>query len=285
MTETLVVKARIAATVDRVHRAITDPVELRAWLADNAESDADTFSFWGPTVLEGDKPHQTLTRVSATELVFHWDLGGEDSTVEITLAPVGEETSLTLSQSHFPGWAAAAVGEGGALGQVGTWWSLTIANLVEHVEGRELTPRADFTSSDLSAVVDIAASAEDIYDAMVNPARFAEWFGYPVGIEPRVGGKWAMGGLENNPHPATITRLEPGRGMTIDFGTGFGVTSWELEESGGRTRLSFSQSGFDVERTPYGGWLGWLSGLAELRRYVEQGQNWRSTWVDLVMPA
>ncbi|WP_018684959.1 SRPBCC family protein [Actinokineospora enzanensis] len=281
MSEPLVLKARIAADPERVSRAITDPAELRGWLADHVESDAATFAFWGPTIPEGDAPHQRLITRTPTELTFGWRVGGEDTTVSLVLAEAADGgTSLTLTQSHFPGWAVAASREGGVLALLGTIWGLVLANLVEYVEGRPLTPRQDLTSSELRAEVVIAADAARVYDALVDPARFEEWFGHAVGIEPWVGGRWAMGGLDVNPNPATITVLEPGHGLTLDFGSGFGVTSWELAESDGRTRLTMVQSGFDPANPPYGGWCGWLSGIAELRRYLEQAA-WRSTWVDL----
>ncbi|GAY07444.1 hypothetical protein [Pseudonocardia sp. N23] len=59
-------------------------------------------------------------------------------------------------------------------------------------------------------------------------------------IEPRVGGRWAMGGLDDNPDPATITAFEPGRAVTIDMG-GM-VAAWTLTGSAGRTRLTLVQS-------------------------------------------
>ena len=66
--------------------------------------------------------------------------------------------------------------------------------------------------------------------------------------------------------------------MSIDWGDM--VQSWELADSAGRTRLTIVQSGFDETRPPYSGWLGSLSGLAELRRYLEI-KNWRTMWVQV----
>ena len=55
--------------------------------------------------------------------------------------------------------------------------------------------------------------------------------------------------------------------MSIDWGEM--VQSWELEDSAGRTRLTFVHSGFDDDRPPHGSWLGSLGGLGELRRFHE----------------
>jgi hypothetical protein len=54
--------------------------------------------------------------------------------------------------------------------------------------------------------------------------------------------------------------------------------TWKLEDSAGKTKLSFVQSGFDTANPPYGAWTGWLSGLAELRRYHELA-DWRPIWL------
>jgi len=66
--------------------------------------------------------------------------------------------------------------------------------------------------------------------------------------------------------------------MSVDWGEM--VQTWELEDSAGRTRLTFVHSGFDETRPPYDGWLGALAGLAELRRYHEI-KNWRTMWVEV----
>ena len=55
------------------------------------------------------------------------------------------------------------------------------------------------------------------------------------------------------------------------------LDSWELEGSDGKTRLTLVQSGFDPTNPPYPGWLGWMSGLAALRRYHEL-PRYRSIW-------
>ena len=41
------------------------------------------------------------------------------------------------------------------------------------------------------------------------------------------------------------------------------------DERGGKTRLTFTQSGFTTPRPPYAAWMGTLAGFASLRRFVE----------------
>ncbi len=115
-----------------------------------------------------------------------------------------------------------------------------------------------------------------VYDSLTTSEKASQWFGFPIGIEPWVGGRFAMGGFDGG-FAAKIVDVEPGRKMSIDWGP-TGVSTWELEDSDGQTRLTFVQSGFDENRPPHAAWLGWLSGVAELRRYNELGE-WRPLWL------
>jgi uncharacterized protein YndB with AHSA1/START domain len=210
-------------------------------------------------------------------LRFSWLLDGEETTTEIRLEEESAgSTIVSVFQSHFD--FMDAITGATIRGVLQTFWSLAIANLVDYVEGREVGPRCDFTSAEFRGDVAIAAPLGAVYDSLTNSEKASEWFGFPIGIEPVVGGRFAMGGFENNPQPARIVDLQPGRGMSIDWGPA-GVTTWELEDSDGKTRLTFVQSGFDTQRPPYAAWTGWLSGLAGLRRFHEL-PDWRPIWIE-----
>ena len=267
--EPMIVKARAAAPLDRVWRALTDAGELQVWLAEFAAVELPhKFEFWGRFTPEGDAPHQKLQHADDSSLEFSWLLDGVDTTTRIAVEADGPDaTVVTLTQSHFD--YAEAIAESNIRGVLQTYWYLSIGNLVDHVEGRTLTPRTDFTTSELKAVLEIDASAERLYEALTVSEQVTTWFGFPIEVEPEVGGRFAMGGFDNNPNPARITAVEPGRSVTIDWGP-MGVTNWELEESEGKTRLTFVQSGFTTDNTPYAAWSGTVSGFASLRRYVEQ---------------
>ncbi|MFY1674664.1 SRPBCC family protein [Plantactinospora sp. WMMB334] len=275
MTAPLTLRARAAAPAKAVWQALTDATELRVWLAEHAEVELPhRYEFWGRYTPEGDAPHQRLLHADDHTLRFIWLLDGEETTTEITLTEEGaESTVIALSQTH---WSFDDVISGASIrGVLQTYWALAIANLVDHVEGRPLTPKTDFTSAKMAEEIVIDAPPEAIYESLTDSAKASEWFGHPIEIEPFVGGRWAMGGFDNNPNPAKVLDLTPGRAMTVDWGP-IGVVSWELEGSEGKTKLSFVQSGFD--RPPYAGWTGWLSGLAELRRYHEL-PDWRPIWL------
>jgi len=275
--------ARVRVPVKEVHRAMTDAAALRTWLAEHAEVDLpDRYEFWGRHTPEGDAPHQRPLHVDEGTVRFSWLLGGEDTTVEITWAPEGpDSTVITVSQTHTPDWAELIAGTS-VLGVLHTYWSLAIANLVDYLEGRPLNPMCDFTSPEMRAEVLIDASPQAVYDSMMDPEQFSRWFGANVGIEPHVGGRFAMGGFELDPSPAKIVELEPGHKMSMRWDHGM-VAGWELTDSAGKTRLTFVQSGFDATNPPYDAWMGWLSGVAELRRYHELS-DWRPIWLQVEMP-
>ncbi|MCW2885576.1 MAG: hypothetical protein QOE54_3973 [Streptosporangiaceae bacterium] len=282
MTEPMTRSARVTVPIKDVHHALTDPEALRTWLAEHAEVDLPhRFEFWGRYTPEGEAPHQRLLHVDDQTLRFSWLLDGEDTTVEIRLEQESDDsTIITLSQTHFD--FQEAISGTSIRGVLMTFWALAIANLVDHLEGRALTPRCDFTSSELRGQVLIDAPSGEVYDSLIDSDKASRWFGMPIEIEPHVGGRFAMGGLDANPDPAKILDLEPGRSLSIDWG-GPGVTTWELEGSGGKTRLTLVQSGFDTRRPPYAAWSGMLAGIAELRRFHEL-PDWRTIWVSFDLP-
>lgn len=284
MNETMRVRVRALAPLADVRRALTDPEALRTWLAEHVEVDLPhRYAFWGRYTPDGDAPHQRPLHVDERTLRFSWLLGGEDTTVEFGLEEESTtSTVISLSQSHFPGWEEV-VAEASVRGLLHTFWALALANLIDYVEGRELTGRCDLTSPRMRAEIVIgAATPERVYDSLMDPEQFSRWFGARIDVEPRVGGRWAMGGFEHDPDPAKLVELEPGKKVTMQWSRGL-VATWELEGSAGGTRLTLVQSGFSDSAPPYGGWMGWLSGLAELRRYHELA-DWRPVWLSVEAP-
>lgn len=279
MSEPSKQRARALAPIEDVCRALTDAGALRTWLAEHAEVELPhRYEFWGRFTPDGEAPHQRLLHVDDHTLRFSWLVDGTDVTVEIGLEAEGRDSTIvTVSQTGLPSWEEMVAGDG-TLSLMYTYWALSIANLIDYVEGRDLTPRCDFTSPRMREQLLIGASPQDVYDSLVDPATYARWFGAKIEVEPYVGGRWSMGGFENDLTPAKIVELEPGRKMSLAW-EGM-VSTWELEGSGGKTRLTFVQSGFDERRPPYGAWMGSLAGFAELRRFHELS-NWRPVWLQV----
>jgi uncharacterized protein YndB with AHSA1/START domain len=278
----MLLRVRAAATPARAWRALTSARQLEVWLAEHAEVDLPrAFAFWGRYTPDGERAHQRLLSADDHTLRFIWTLGGKDTTVEMRVEPDGVDASVvSVSQTHFDFQQALA--ESSSLSVIHTFWALSLGNLVDFLEGRGVGYRCDFTSSDLRAELEIDAPRERVYAALVDSDQISVWFGFPIGIEPWVGGRFAMGGLQEPlvdqiGDAARIVALEPGRRMSVDFGDG-GVATWELEDSQGKTRLTFVQSGFSTPRPPYAAWLGTVAGSLSLRRYVEEPE-WKSIYV------
>ncbi|MFG3600853.1 SRPBCC family protein [Micromonospora chersina] len=281
MSDLLTVRARLAAPAEAVRRALTDPAELRLWLAEHAEVELPRrYEFWGRYTPEGEAPHQRLLHADERTLRFAWTLDGVETTTEFELTPEGDSTVLTLRQSHFS--FEEAMSGSSIRGVLQTFWALAIANLNAHLEGRPLLPRTDFTSADLRGEVVIDAPMDKVWTSLTDSEQASAWFGFPIGIEPWVGGRYAMGGFDAG-YAAKVVDLTPGRALSVDWGP-TGVSTWELAESGGRTKLTFVQSGFDEGNPPYAAWTGSVAGLAELRRFHEVA-DWQPIWLDVEMPS
>jgi uncharacterized protein YndB with AHSA1/START domain len=99
VTEPMTLRVRLDAPIKHVYQALTDPAELRVWLAEHAEVDLPrTYAFWGRYTPEGDVPHQRVLHADDRTLRFAWPLDGEETTAEFALEEDGgEATILTLS--------------------------------------------------------------------------------------------------------------------------------------------------------------------------------------------
>jgi uncharacterized protein YndB with AHSA1/START domain len=276
MTEPTV-RVRAMAPVKVVRAALTDTAALRVWLAEHAEADLPhRYEFWGRYTPEGDAPHQRLVHADEDTLRFTWLLDGVETSTEIRVAEDGpESTTVSVYQTGYT--FQEALDESTIRGVLATFWALSMANLVDYVEGREVGPKTDFDSGELRGEMLIDAPTDAVYRSLTDSGEVSAWFGYPIEIEPRVGGRFAMGGLDNDPHPALVVDLDPGRAMSVNWGPG-GVVSWELASSGGKTRLTFVQSGFDTDHPPFAAWTGWLGGLTQLRRFHEL-PDWTPIWL------
>ena len=256
--------ARAAAPLNALHDALTQPATMVEWLSEYADvALSHHYRFWGRFVPDGGEPRQTLLRATDTALHFEWLVADRLTTTTISLKPIDDgATAITVIQDGFD------AADPGPLGQLQTFWALALANLVDLVEERGTTARADLTSAELRASVDIAAPVRDVFDSLIDSGKVSAWFGFPIEIEPRRGGLFG---------PGRIVELDPERSMTVDF-PGTGIATWTLEGSGGHTRLVIAQSGFDSGEPPYASWMGVLSGIAELRRFHEL-IDWRPIWI------
>jgi uncharacterized protein YndB with AHSA1/START domain len=271
------VSAVVAAAPKNVYEALTDPAALRVWLTEHADVDLPgKYEFWGRSTPDGAEPHQRGLYADEHTIRFAWTVDGVESTVEFELAEDEDGTLVTLSHSDLPSFADVIADRAGARGSIQTFWLLAISNLADYLDGREQTPKCDFTSPELRASVVIDAAPAKVFETMTQPEHIRRWSGANVDIEPYMGGRFAMGGFDLDAAGARYVEFEPGRKATLRHADGM-IDSWELADSDGKTRLTVVHSGFDPANPPYPGWAGWLTGIAALRRYHELSQ-WRPIW-------
>lgn len=264
MNTRLTMTARAEAPLGAVHDALTQPAAMVEWLSEFADVELPhRYSFWGRYVPDGAQPRQTLIHATDTSLHFEWLIADVANATTISLRPIDDlTTAITVTQAGFD------AADPGPRGQLQTFWALALANLVDLLEERGTTPRADLTGMELRATVDIAAPADAVFDSLISSEKVSAWFGFPIEIEPTQGGRFG---------PGHIVELNPDRSMSVDF-PGTGIATWTLEGSGGHTRLTIAQSGFDLGEPPYASWMGVLSGIAELRRFHEL-TDWHPIWL------
>src|SRR5215470_4538906 len=180
----MMLRVRTAAPLARVWQALTTANQLEVWLAEHAEVDLPrTFTFWGRYTPDGEVARQRVLSADDHTLRFTWTLAGEDTTVEIHVEPDGADKSVvSVSQTHYD--FQQALTESSSLNVIQTFWTLSLGNLVDFLDGRSVGYRCDFTSSDLRAEVDIDAPRERIYQALTDSDQVSTWAGYPIGIEP-----------------------------------------------------------------------------------------------------
>ncbi|WP_020666957.1 SRPBCC family protein [Amycolatopsis nigrescens] len=284
MTELLQLRARLAATPPAVYSALTEATALTTWLAEYADISLPQrrFEFWGRYTPQGARGRQRLLEAERDRLLkFAWTLDGKATTAEIRLAPDGRDgTELTVVQDGAPTLEElmAPTGRRDGLHSLHTFWGLAIAGLAEYVEGRELTPKCDFgpdRAAEIRIEVTVGAPADEVFESLIDPVRIGRWFGWEAEVEPRLGGRMTLGA------DGRIFEFEPGRKLA--YGDGEMVVRWELAESGGGTRLTFVQSGFEPGELDNAAQheAGWLAGIAELKRMHELGERWQPLTTEL----
>jgi len=131
----------------------------------------------------------------------------------------------------------------------------------------------------------IEASAQRIFEALIDPAQRVRWWGHKGRFEttdaecdPRPGGRWMMRGIGMGGKPFRVGGeyriIERPRVLAFtwlpdwDENATETLVRFDLNEQRGVTTVRVTHSGFasDASRTRHGGWpqiLSWLKGYAE----------------------
>lgn len=275
MSETIVLRQHVTVEPGEAWAALTTAAALEAWLSEHADVSIEEgrYAFWGRFSPSGDAERQRLLEADAPRrLCFSWSLGGHESEVEIELLPGPGGTRITLTHRDAPPRTPTEV-------YVRDWWQLSLDNLANFLEQRRLASKVDFTSlksRDATYEVEIDATPETVFAALIEPEQLERWIATGATVEPEVGGRYDLGW---NIGPTRILELVPNERLAYDWRTGDDhpdmVVRWVLEGSAGRTHLTVVQSGFVSEDHAASWTLGLASRVASLKRMLEVGTDWR----------
>jgi uncharacterized protein YndB with AHSA1/START domain len=229
--------------------------------------------FWGRyTPLAPQRPQGGRTihaRVPDERLHFDWEMLDTLSQVNIQLIPDSAGTRLSLVHSQipvgFPIWME-------------DFWFLSLENLRRHLDGKTVD-RFDFSAiqpGPYSHTLGVDAPPEAVWRALTEPGELERWIASRAQVEPEREGKYSYGWPV--PGPVRILVLEPGRRLSTQWASWerepASVVTWELEGSGGKTRLTIVHSGFADDFDSSGTQVGWLNFMNWLRSSVEYGPSW-----------
>lgn len=259
----------ISAPRERVWQAITNPAQLEQWflppaLGARLTSDSEgTLSVGlGPmkvnlAVLQAIEPPKQVTTI-----------GLPDRLIGITYI-LEEENGGTRVRVVMRGEGSLPDGDvQERLAPSGSAWEMALANLKAYVEGVELPYQQGLLAAlfgyrreskekySIERSIWIAASRERVWRAISDPEQVEMWFspgtkwggtGSGVGgriyvLNPETGEEMYTQVIEAvEPPHRLVTRQVPEQTDTVH------VTTWQLEEEKGGTRLMLTYSGYELE--------------------------------------
>jgi uncharacterized protein YndB with AHSA1/START domain len=284
MSTTIQASIAIAAPAEAIFNALANPSELTVWFAEHARiaPDEGVFAFWGrhtPGAYEGRTAGQRLLAFEPCHaLSFEWMLGDAETTVAIDLVDQDGATLVKVTHENVPPTAR----HGSTLEDI---WSLALLNLQAWCERRQIGARPDYAAIDQGTVraeLEIAAPRSAVFATLIEPAQLERYIARTATVEPWVGGRYDFGWGGG---PLKILALDPDERLTYSWQfeePSATVVTWELAESGGRTRLTLIHSGFapDDERPDYR--IGWLEFLVRIKRMVEVGPSWQRPTLNVI---
>jgi uncharacterized protein YndB with AHSA1/START domain len=271
--DSLRLQVRTDADPDTVFKALTDGDELAEWFAESAQVDLaqSRYEFWGRYTPQGDRPRQTLTgHEPGRSLTFTWTFDEGPSTVEISLAPDGEGTVVSLVHNAIATDRTS----------VKCFWYVTLANLAACSEGRPTMPPFDFSvpaQGDALVRTVIDVPVEEVYAALLDPERVSRVAGVAATIEPQVGGRYSL--AREGYGPERIVELDPDKTLAFTWrdhgGASESVVRWSLRSSRGATYLTLLHGDIADDALAERYRRGWPPYLVELKRLLELGPSWQ----------
>jgi uncharacterized protein YndB with AHSA1/START domain len=94
----------------------------------------------------------------------------------------------------------------------------------------------------------LQAPADEVWEALTDPAQLAAWFGGDLRIDPRPGGRTSYRGDDGEVRIGAVREAEPGRRLSFDWWAphegqaGASRVEFDLEEVDGGTHLTVIES-------------------------------------------
>lgn len=271
MTDTYELEVDLDATPERVWHALTDGRELEQWFCEHAEVDmaAGRFDFWGRHTPGAPVQEDGRGRVVAAEPGRRLEVAWRDERIAFdlhdatTVRVVHEiDAPRPTTAEHLPSH----------------WWQFALGHLRNHLAGRGVGPRFDWTwphHGGFTAYAEVAAPIDLVWDGLVTgwlrednrhrrPAPQPDHdFGFDVGV---------VVGIK------LLDVVEPTRFSLEWIEEQTTVLSYDLREvaGGGSTFVTIVQSGFAADMDLQGQAEGFFSGVQELAWKLESGGLWVS---------
>ena len=279
MGKTINTTVKINRPAAEIFRLLTTASELTQWFAEQAEVDLaeGIYGFWGRYT--PDLPSEAQQQLHGFEqdrsLSYVWHVFGNDTVVEFELEEDGNATIVKLATHGNREWEEGH-------GSMTDFWVASLENLRlhAHVHGQLLLCDYRHVSGPVDCAVEIASGAAEVWAGLTEPKQLDRFFASGASIELEPGGEFSYGWEAGGPQK--VISIEAGRALDVSWvwgGEGETRVSWQLEDSGGRTRLSLTHSGFGDRKTmDYH--AGWTSFLVSLKAMLELGSDWSKVETD-----
>lgn len=256
---------------DKVFKAIVDPDMLGVWFAEHVDIslDENRYDFWGR--FTPDNPdrkkggHKIIEFDQGRLLAFEWRLRGKDTRVEYEISSTGEGCLLRLKHTGLPTLQPYE-------SSIGDFWTHVLEglrSLLENNKPYELMDYSRVPYGEASLTVNVMARPQDVFQSLIDPRQLDRWIAKKAEVDPKPGGKISFG-WEGG--PVKILEIVPDRKLSYSWQwekEPETVTTWELEESGGTTKLTVVQSGFAPDRNCEDYYIGWHKYIHRLKALLE----------------
>jgi uncharacterized protein YndB with AHSA1/START domain len=276
------IQGKFKASPERLFQALLESQPLTKCFCEFADVSptAKAYDFWGRFTPEAPADqkagHHPLTLLATNRhLAYKWTVYQADTQVLFKLLPRQDETVLTLRQT---GSAALSPDRGR---QIRDYWFLSLENLRRYLDGKTAAARVDFSrpmQGDIRHELIVDAPASRVFETIIRPDQINQWIGNGAAVEPKPGGSYSFGWMGMK-----ILEIVPDKKLSVsptyDNNGVEEITphafTWTLEESSGKTRLTFVHSGFAPDESTEDASLGWLSYMSRLRSLAEYGSDWQ----------